>query len=226
MKKFPGTNMRIFLAEMDLNPLMQQISRGTNRVIERINTHMCYPGELATRLISLVNLEFADRIGHCAVGTTNGTEIVLGEFVIGAANECEPIADIYKSQVFDIGEILGISRYILERNPINSTFGTDKIHTYFAEIPDGLDARAVYSVLDPVVHHLFDLKLEPSEVARRLGHSKSFVDKVARRIRNQDHRRRIPFFCLEDKIETTKSSIESIPQEDVSAEFRKMYSCQ
>lgn len=104
-----------------------------------------------------------------------------------------------QSQVFDLGERLEIPRYVIDRNPINSTFGTDKIKSYFGEIPEGITARDVYAVLDPILFHIFDKKMRPRRIAKKIGHSQKFVERVYQRVRNQDHRRKHPYFALNDR---------------------------
>ena len=106
---------------------MRAVHEFTDDMVYATEGNKIYPGELATRLIDLTTLEYADKTGHCGVDSTNGSEIVLGEIVLGAGLEFSPISDLYKSQVFDLGELLETPQYILDRNPINSTFGTDKI---------------------------------------------------------------------------------------------------
>src|SRR3989344_8055644 len=160
--------------ERDIRPLMHAVHEFTDDMGHATGGNKIYPGELATRLIDLATLEYADKTGHCGIDSTNGSEIILGEIVIGAGLEYSPISDLYKSQVFDIGEILEIPKYIIERNPINSTFGIDKIKSYFGEIPEELSARDVYAVLDPVLFHIFEMKMKPFEISQKLKHSQKF----------------------------------------------------
>lgn len=200
--------------ERDLRPLMRDVHSFTDEMIQQSLGKKVYPGELATRLIDLITLEYADKTSHCGIDSTNGSEIVLGEIVIGAGLEYSPICDLYKSQVFDVGEVLGLPTYIIDRNPINSTFGTDKINSYFGEIPKGLVARDVYAVLDPILFHIFDKKMRPAEIAHKLGHSQKFVERVHQRVRNQDHRRNHPYFALNDKRGIITRTIVDKPNKD------------
>jgi len=211
-RKFSEIEVRY--VERDLRPLMKTIHGFTDDMVQSTEGRKIYPGELATRLIDLVTLEYADKTGHCGVDSTNGSEIVLGEIVLGAGLEYSPISDLYKSQVFDIGELMDIPSYIINRNPINSTFGTDKISSYFGEIPQGLDARAVYAIIDPILFHIFDKKRKPKEIAAKLGHSQEFVKKVYQRIKNQDHRRKHPYFAINDRRVSLIRTIINRPNED------------
>jgi len=193
---------------------LRTIHEFTDDMVKVTGARKSYPGELATRFIDMVTLEYADKSRHCGIDSTNGSEVVLGEIVLGAGLEYSPLVDFYKSQVFDIGEQLSMPRYIIDRNPINSTFGTDKINSYFGEIPEGMSARDVYAVLDPVLYHIWDLDMQPGRIARKLGHSQEFIENVYERVRNQDHRREHPFFVVDDKKGKTKRTVKSRPNRD------------
>ena len=204
-------------AERDIRPLMCSLHDFTDDIIYTTRGTKIYPGELATRLIDLLTLEYADKTGHCGVDSTNGSEIVLGEIVIGAGLEYSPISDLYKSQVFDLGEALKSPQYILDRNPINSTFGIDKVKSYFGEIPQGLTVRDVYAVLDLVLFYIFDKKMKPVEIAKKAGHSLRFVERVYQRVKNQDHRRKRPYFALNDR----RINLPRIVQDKPNKEFKE-----
>lgn len=207
-------DLDITYVERDIRPLMRSVHEFSDGMVQTTRGTKIYPGELATRLIDLVTLEYADKTGHCGVDSTNGSEIVLGEIVLGAGLEYSPIIDLYKSQVFDLGEALESPQYVLDRNPINSTFGTDKIKSYFGEIPQGLTAREVYAVLDPVLFHIFDKKMKPKGIAKKLGHSQGFVERVYQRVRNQDHRRKHPYFALNDRRISLPRTIKDKPNRE------------
>ncbi|NOZ81620.1 MAG: hypothetical protein GXO63_00510, partial [Candidatus Micrarchaeota archaeon] len=197
-KEFHDISIRTY--EKDFTSVLKGIDSLTDEIVYSLGEEKIYSGELATRLIDLITLEVADKSGHCAIDSTNGTEIVLGEFVIGGGCECLPLVDFYKSQVYDIAEIIGVPEFVIARDPINSTFGSNKIKNYFGEITDNYTSRDVYNVLDPVLYSLYDKKLDPIVVSKMFGHSLKFVKKVYRRIKNQEHRRKIPWFALNDRV--------------------------
>lgn len=211
-KKFQ--EIKIKYIERDLRSLMKTIHNFTEETIRKTRGRKIYPGELSSRLMNLVTLEYADKTGHCCVDSTNGSEIVLGEIVLGSGFEYSPLSDLYKSQVFDIAEFLDMPKYIVNRNPINSTFGIDKIHSYFGEIPNRFSARDIYAVLDPVLFHIFDKKMKPRVIARKLGHSIKFVERVYQRFKNQDHRRKPPYFALNDRRMNFARTIADRPNKD------------
>lgn len=206
--KFP--NVPITLHLQDLSPYLKLLDSDIDRTIKFTNQPKVYTGGLTTRFIALQLMEYADRTGHCALDTTNGTEVILGETVINGGGECAPLADLYKSQVYDLAEILEVPDYIINRPPINSTFGTDKVATYFREIPDDITPRAAYRVLDPILYYLFERKYQPSTVAKLLKHNPEFVHQIAIRINNQDHRRDTPYFVFNDRRKPTPRSNQNV----------------
>lgn len=201
--------------ETDLTKLLKEINGFTDRLVTVTKKPKVYSGELATRLISSCVLEYADKTGHCAIDTTNGTEVILGEFVIGAGGDCSLLSDLYKSQVYDLAELIGVPSEIINRPPVNSTFGNDKISSYFGEVPDGLSPRDAYAVLDPVLHLIYDKKYGPKRISRDLGHSLKFIEKIYGRVKAQDHRRSTPFFTLYDKYRKFTRTAKNISNKDL-----------
>lgn len=145
--------------ERDLTKLLKEIDQYTDDLITASGRPKIYSGELTSRLITSLLMEYGNKTRHCILDSTNGTEYILGELVIGAGAECAPLADFYKSQVYDLAELIGVPQFIIDRPPINSTWGHNKVATYFREIPDDLTPRDVYQVLDPVLFYLFERKI-------------------------------------------------------------------
>jgi hypothetical protein len=62
--------------------------------------------------------------------------------------------------------------------PINSTFGNDKVLTYFSEVPIGFTARDAYNVLDPALYPVYRKKYIPKMLVKELWHSQEFSEKI------------------------------------------------
>lgn len=213
-------DLPISYLEEDLTELLTHINALTDKMVSETGRKKIYSGELATRLISSCVLEYGDKTGHCAIDTTNGTEILLGEFVIGAGADYAPISDFYKSQVYDMAEALGVPDFILDRPPINSTFGNDKVASYFGETPAGLKPKDAYAVLDPVISLIHDKGLGPRKISEHLGHSLKFTENVYKRVKNQGHRMHIPYFVVNDRWTKIRRTAKDIPKEDLRSFMR------
>ena len=66
----------------------------------------------------------ADRLGYAVAGTPNRLEYALGFFVKNGdgAADIKPIAHLYKTQVYQLAEALGVPREIRERPPTTDTY--------------------------------------------------------------------------------------------------------
>jgi NAD+ synthase len=67
---------------------------------------------------------FAEKINYLVCGTTNKTEAVQGFFVKyrDGRVDIEPLAHLFKTQVYQRSEFLAVVRKIIERTPSSDTF--------------------------------------------------------------------------------------------------------
>lgn len=133
------------------------------------------------RLRKMVEYYHADRLGYAVAGTPNRLEYDQGFFVKqgdGAA-DVKPIAHLYKTQVYQLAEHLGVPRVIRERPPTTDTFSMEQTQEefYFALPYDKMDA-CLYGR---------DHGVSEADVARALDLTE---DQVARVYRDIDAKRR------------------------------------
>jgi NAD+ synthase len=76
------------------------------------------------RVRKMIEYFHADRLNYAVVGTPNRVEYDQGFFVKGGdgAADVKPIAHLYKSQVYRLGEHLGLPRAVLELQPTTDTY--------------------------------------------------------------------------------------------------------
>ena len=105
---------------------------------------------------------FAEKNNFCVVGTTNKSEFLQGYFVKygDGGTDIEPLTNLYKSQIYQIGEFLKIPEEIMKKDasPDIWSFNTN-------------DEEFFYSV----PYHLVDLIL----FARENNMSKSEIQKIS-----------------------------------------------
>ncbi len=75
----------------------------------------------------------ADRLHYAVVGTPNRLEYDQGFFVKGGDGlaDVKPIAHLYKTQVYQLAEALGVSRAITSRPPTTDTFSLPQTQEEF-----------------------------------------------------------------------------------------------
>ena len=80
------------------------------------------------RIRKTIEYGYADRYNYAVVGTPNKLEYDLGFYVRNGdgAADLKPIAHLYKSQVYELGEYFGIARDIMSATPSTDTYSLDQ----------------------------------------------------------------------------------------------------
>ena len=105
----------------------------------------------------------AERMHYAMIGTPNKHEVEQGFFVKNGDGGADvmPIAHLYKSQVYELAEYLGIPQEIINRTPTSDTYSAEQTQEeFFFQMPyremdliwygmeNGIPAEAVGRVLD------------------------------------------------------------------------------
>ncbi len=115
------------------------------------------------RIRKVMDYYHADRLHYAVIGTPNRLEYDQGFFVKGGDGlaDVKPIAHLYKSQVYQLGAVLGVPEEILQRTPTTDTFSLPQTQEeFFFGLP--------YSTLDAVLHAR-NAGWSVAEAADRLG---------------------------------------------------------
>lgn len=72
----------------------------------------------------VIQYMYAEKMNYVVCGTTNKTELVLGQFVKygDGGVDLEPLADCYKTQIYALGKYLQINEEIMKRPPSADTW--------------------------------------------------------------------------------------------------------
>ncbi len=99
------------------------------------------------RIRMLVQYMAAEKRNYAVLGTTNKTEMITGHFVKygDGGVDLEPLADLYKTQVYGIGDMLGIDAEVLSRAPSPDTWSN-----YVSDMD--FYWRMPYQVLDELLY--------------------------------------------------------------------------
>jgi NAD+ synthase len=119
----------------------------------------------------------ADRLNYCVAGTPNRLEYDQGFFVKNGdgAADLKPIAHLYKSQVYELAEFLGVPQEIRRRAPTTDTFSLAQTQEeFYFSLP--------YDRMDLCLHAL-NHGLEPAEIAAEAGLTPEQVEWVFRDLR-------------------------------------------
>lgn len=121
------------------------------------------------RLRASLLYQAADSSNAICAGTTNGTEFILAAFSVGGpAGHFQPFVDFYKSEVYEIAEMLNVPDYIINRRPGISELGIYDEQLYGADC----------YVLDPILRRMNWQKQSPEKVAKELGHDVEWLRRI------------------------------------------------
>src|SRR2546425_6956829 len=132
------------------------------------------------RVRKMLEYYHADRLHYAVVGTPNRLEYDQGFFVKGGDGlaDVKPIAHLYKTQVYQLAEFLGVPEEIRSRTPTTDTYSLPQTQeeVYFALPTATLD----------LVLYVHNLGMNPAAVAAELGRT---PDEAARALRDIDQKR-------------------------------------
>jgi NAD+ synthase len=95
------------------------------------------------RVRKLIEYTWADQLGYAVIGTPNLLEFDQGFFVKGGDGlaDIKPIAHLYKTQVYELAQALGLPDAIARRAPTTETFSLPQTQEefYFGHPYDRMD---------------------------------------------------------------------------------------
>lgn len=114
----------------------------------------------------------AERMYYAVIGTPNKHEVEQGFFVKygdGGA-DIMPIGNLYKTQVYQLAEYLGIPREIIERTPTSDTYSAEQTQQeFFFQLP--------FNEMD-MIWYGYENGYEPAEVGKTLGKTEEEVKSI------------------------------------------------
>jgi NAD+ synthase len=134
------------------------------------------------RIRTMIAYFHADRLNYAVVGTPNRLEYDQGFFVKGGDGlaDVKPIAHLYKSQVYQLAEALGVPAAIRARTPTTDTYSLPQTQEeFFFTLP--------LRTLDLVLQARTEGR-SAAAVASELGYQPEQIERVYREI---DHKRTV-----------------------------------
>jgi NAD+ synthase len=116
----------------------------------------------------------AEANNYAVIGTPNKHEVEQGFFVKNGDSGADvmPIAHLYKSQVYQFAEVLGIPREIINRTPTSDTYTAEQTQEeFFFQMP--------YGEMD-LLWYGYENNYDAEEVGNTLGKTKEEVELVYR----------------------------------------------
>ena len=134
------------------------------------------------RVRAMLEYYHADRLHYAVVGTPNRLEYDQGFFVKGGDGlaDVKPIAHLYKTQVYELAEYLGVPAEIRERTPTTDTYSLPQTQEeFYYSLPT--------ATLDLVLY-AHNLGLDAGALAAELGGGRT-SEETGRALRDIDQKR-------------------------------------
>jgi NAD+ synthase len=141
-------------------------------------------GNVMARCRMIVLYDLSVEWKGLVIGTSNKTEILLGYSTQfgDAASALNPIGDLYKHQVWQLARHLHLPSAVIEKAPSADLFEGQT---------DEADLGFTYAEVDRLLVKMVDQRYSRTELLRE-GFDEGFVDKVARRILQNQYKRLPP----------------------------------
>ncbi|MCJ7587891.1 MAG: NAD+ synthase [Candidatus Aminicenantes bacterium] len=169
---------RIRSRVIDIAPMVDAYFSGhpTQRLVLKGN-------KMARERMSIL-YDYSEREKALIIGTSNKTELLIGYGTIHGDMACaiNPLGDLYKTQIRELGRTLGLPPKILRKKP---TAGLWPGQTDEDEI--GMS----YAEVDRILYHLVDLRETRREIAGR-SIDRRKVERIASLIRSSEFKRKLP----------------------------------
>jgi NAD+ synthase len=141
-------------------------------------------GNFAARMRMAVLYDRSATWGGLVVGTGNKTESLIGYTTVFGDNACafNPIGDLYKSQVRQMAEAMGVPEQVIRKAPSADLWPGQT---------DEQEAGFSYPELDRLLYWRIDKRRSIDELVQ-LGFGRDLVERVDRLIATSEFKRQVP----------------------------------
>ena len=141
-------------------------------------------GNIMARMRMIVLYDRSLQHNALVVGTSNKTETMLGYGTLFGDMACavNPLGDLFKTQVWQLAEALGVPRKIIEKKPTADLW---------QDQTDEGELGFLYSDVDRLLYYMIDERRRDDELTA-MGFEKNFIAKIKKRVKQNQFKRRPP----------------------------------
>lgn len=178
----------LFAQKFKVKTEVVDISAPADAIIDReLSMGKVRLGNILSRTRMIILYDTSAREKALVLGTSNKTEMLLGYGTIfgDMAHAINPIGDLYKTQVWQLAEFLGVPERIVKKKPSADLW---------AGQTDEDELGYTYEDIDKVLYLLVDQKMSLNEVIS-LGHRAKLVNDMHRMIVRSQFKRTPPIIA-------------------------------
>lgn len=142
-------------------------------------------GNIRARVRMVYEYIEANEKNKLVLGADNRSEIMLGYFTKygDGATDVAPFSDIYKTELKEFAEYIGLDRKFIEKKP---TAGLWEGQTDESELGDP------YSTIDEILKNLLDREKSVQETAENTDLPEEKIERYRSMVENSEHKRKRP----------------------------------
>jgi NAD+ synthase len=174
-------NLKIYSEIHDITPMVDAFFENDPKA------DMVRQGNRMARERMCFLYDFSSKHQALVIGTSNKTELMLGYGTIfgDLASAINPIGDLYKTQIWQLAEYLGVPKEIIEKPP-SADLWTGQT--------DEEEIGYTYDKIDALLHYLIDLRYS-TEMLLDLDFSEKMVKDIQKKIQLYQFKRRPPIIA-------------------------------
>jgi len=144
-------------------------------------------GNVLARLRMIILYDVSARGKALVLGTSNKTELLLGYGTLHGdmASAINPIGDLYKTQVWQLAEFVGIPKRVIEKPPTADL--------WVGQTDEG-EIGFTYSEVDRFLYNWIDERRSEEEL-ESMGFSRSFIEQATSMVVRSQFKRRLPIIA-------------------------------
>jgi NAD+ synthase len=182
------TDAELIVKELGIHSELVEITPMVDPFVEAQKiTDNVRRGNIMARMRMIVLYDRSLMNNALVVGTSNKTETMLGYGTLFGDMACalNPLGDLYKSQVWQLAESLGVPRKIVEKKPTADLWQnqTDEGELGFS-----------YKDVDRLLYYMIDERRSDTELIA-MGIERLFIAEVKKRVTQNQFKRRPPLIA-------------------------------
>lgn len=159
------------------------------RAYEELNPDMdnLRRGNLSARLRMSTIFDISAKQRALVLGTSNKSELMLGYGTLygDLSSALNPIGDLYKSEVYELAEYLGVTKSIIKKAPSADLWSGQS---------DEADLGYTYAELDKALKLYVEDRLSKEEIVK-MGCDRDMLDMIIERIFRNQFKRKMPLIA-------------------------------
>lgn len=192
-----ASQLGITTETVDITPMVDPLLQHS-RIIDKVRS-----GNIMARQRMIILYDRSSALNALVFGTSNKTEVFLGYGTLFGDTACalNPLGDLYKTQVWQLAEFLGVPRAIIQKKPSADLWEgqTDEDEFGFT-----------YKRVDQLLYYMVDERRSETEL-QQMGFDEGFVKKVRSMIKKNQFKRRMPLIA---KVSTRTMNVDFVYPRD------------